>query len=836
VTSVRRRTTTWIAAVATVAAAMVAPGITPAHAVAAPEFGCMDTNGLMNLQDADDLLAGDVKISSSVQVTLGANNNVSWAQTQLDDGSARLLYSLKWVEELVREWRRTGTDAYLDKAVGLTLDFIADNPADGGPDPTDAWYPMYAGQRTTTLACVYAASGNSSVGAALSAHGAWLAGKVRSMPVWNQAIDPNLGLLAAGCDRGIASYRSLASSEFDRQISGQIDAGGVLNEQAPGYGRFVWERWGAVADKMADCGLTPPSAIAVRRAALLDWLAWASDPSGRVAPIGDSYASIVPPTPIGAPTVWTTSQGASGTKPSTDVMRVFDGGWVFGRSSWDQYATSTWWSLRFGPARDLHGHEDHQSVTLWIDGREVLVDSGHAGYADATYREALRGAQAHNILHLPDEEFRIRRATALTRTDSGAGWQFNEVRDDALGIQDNKVVDAPRTRGVLMLPGHDAMVVQDRATRATSGLFEQLWHLPPGSTIKAQSRSAVIARHPSGQADIHVVQVALPGEELPRGSTSTVTGQTNPYLGWYSDEPNQRTAAPVVRMRRVGTETRMITVIATTRVGKSIQATPVATAAGWQISLTVDGKTADVGVSRTGAMRLGAAEVGSTPPPSGATMLHGDWDGDGDDERGWFKDGLFALDPGNGGATYFLQYGESGDDPVTGDWNGDGVDTIGVRRGNLWILRSEYRRGAKDVVMRYGEASDDPVVGDWNGDGKDTLGVRRGSQWILRSRYVRGAKDVVMSYGEPTDVPVTGDWDGNGTDTLGVRRGSQWILRSRYVRGAKDVVMSYGETSDTPIVGDYDGDGKDTLGVRRGRLWILRDEYKRGAQDRIFSW
>src|SRR5690606_3865256 len=150
---------------------------------------------------------------------------------------------------------------------------------------------------------------------------------------------------------------------------------------------------------------------------------------------------------------------------------------VVGRDTWENLPASTYWTLRFGPGRDFHGHEDHTSVTFWVDGREILTDSGHSGYGDSEYREALRAAPAHNVVLQPDLPFRIRQATELLHSDTGEGWRFDQVRD--------QVYEAPRVRGVLVLPDDGVMAVQDATSRTTPGPFEQLWHLPPGTGVIA---------------------------------------------------------------------------------------------------------------------------------------------------------------------------------------------------------------------------------------------------------------------------------------------------------------------------------------------------------------
>ncbi|HSR23682.1 MAG TPA: SpoIID/LytB domain-containing protein, partial [Candidatus Eisenbacteria bacterium] len=70
----------------------------------------------------------------------------------------------------------------------------------------------------------------------------------------------------------------------------------------------------------------------------------------------------------------------------------------------------------------------------------------------------------------------------------------------------------------------------------------------------------------------------------------------------------------------------------------------------------------------------------------GAQPIVGDWNGDGHDDLGWYKDGNVALDMGGANVLRF-RYGSAGDVAVVGDWNGDGRDEIGIVRGNVWYLR-----------------------------------------------------------------------------------------------------------------------------------------------------
>ena len=57
--------------------------------------------------------------------------------------------------------------------------------------------------------------------------------------------------------------------------------------------------------------------------------------------------------------------------------------------------------------------------------------------------------------------------------------------------------------------------------------------------------------------------------------------------------------------------------------------------------------------------------------------------------------------------------------PVVGDFNGDGIDEIGVYRDGTWYIDTNNNGiiDQGDQVFQLGGPGDKPVVGDWDGDG-----------------------------------------------------------------------------------------------------------------------
>jgi hypothetical protein len=205
------------------------------------------------------------------------------------------------------------------------------------------------------------------------------------------------------------------------------------------------------------------------------------------------------------------------------------------------------------------------------------------------------------------------------------------------------------------------------------------------------------------------------------------------------------------------------------------------------------------------------------------------------------SNGLIYLKNSNttGYADIAINYGIGGDYPIAGDWNGDGVDSIGVYRNGSFYLRNSNTVGYADIQFAFGTPGDQPVAGDWNGDGIDTIGVYHASTFTfsLRNSNTPGPADMTFSLGIPGDVGIAGDWNGDGKDTVGVFRPSNGIifLKNTNATGYADIELNYGQGGDKPVTGDWNNDGKDTIGVLRGNVFYLRNSNTVGYADISFA-
>lgn len=569
------RTTRWRTRIALGAAAVLAAGglqlttalVAPADATPLGPFSCLPPNGLSTGQvsQADALMSGYLTIPGFKTVFIGTGPHWNWGLNPFNSLAWQKYYtSLKWVEVLT-EWYQRHPDqhpTYIPRAEAIASDFAATHPPGKGLAPLAAWNSMYAGQRATVYSCLHSIDSSYGV-AALQSLGSWLAVSTHDPGDWNQGVDYNIGLLAAGCVVGNATWADHARDRLISMAGTTIDSQGAIGEQAPGYGPYLWARLGIAADKIGEClGTSNTSVIQSQRAKLLTFLAWSTGPNGMLTQIGDTFGNQAPPSsptyPEAANTAsqWAATLGASGTYPSALFAEYVHAGYAFGRNTWNPYAHGNYYSLRFGPGWAFHGHDDHEQLTLTAYGENVIVDSGHDGYTANAYRTYLRSPDAHSVLVMPGVAFNKYAGTSLTRqSTSYAGWQYYEMVDKAYN-------NHTRTRDVLVSTDTPFAVVLDKSSRATRGLIAQYWHLPIGMKLDKLTRSRALFTTADGKVDLTLVQLALPGQVLPPGATAVVTGRTSPsYLGWVSYRDGQRTAAPVVTMGRSTTIAGILSVL-----------------------------------------------------------------------------------------------------------------------------------------------------------------------------------------------------------------------------------------------------------------------------------
>jgi len=203
-------------------------------------------------------------------------------------------------------------------------------------------------------------------------------------------------------------------------------------------------------------------------------------------------------------------------------------------------------------------------------------------------------------------------------------------------------------------------------------------------------------------------------------------------------------------------------------------------------------------------------EYGRTLTNEGWTPVVGDWNGDGTDGIGLYKNGRWRLrDMTDNTLTdeYNFVFGFNDDDwlPVVGDWEGDGTDGIGLYKDGVWLLKRTPSEGSPDYNVRFsiGDENARPIAGDWDGETGDEIGLYSGGIWYFSREPLGDGMFGIARFG-PTDntwYPVIGDWDEDGDDTIGIFKDGNWRLRNSNTTGSTDVGFSFGNSKGIPISG-----------------------------------
>lgn len=238
--------------------------------------------------------------------------------------------------------------------------------------------------------------------------------------------------------RASAAWQATGLELLNQQATAQTHADGVNKEQASGYQRFVAELLLLVVARSRQGQLPPQPALEQTLKNMLNYLLFSQTPAGTVPHWGD--------------TDYGRALGLGQNKDFWDFRPLLAAGAIlFGRSDWkfaagrlDEEAfwllgSHSWelwqkidaappdrtsqafpqaglYSLREtwtaetdvaffrcgpfglgGPGNCAHAHADLLSLTLWVNGRPLLVDSGTYTYR-GPWRDAFRLTAAHNTV------------------------------------------------------------------------------------------------------------------------------------------------------------------------------------------------------------------------------------------------------------------------------------------------------------------------------------------------------------------------------------------------------------------------------------------------------
>ncbi len=445
---------------------------------------------------------------------------VDWKQDPFHSKHWRnTLNAFKYLDELFYIYKRGGSNALpaLAQARDLMLDWIAaqNNPSRGVNK--EAWLDKTVGDRAPYLAFMARATaceGLLTEGQAatlnhfLQLHGDRLQSDKRYSPS-NRGLFEDFGLYLLSeyspYLQNAAAWHALAPPRFRDTFHGRLDEKeGMWLEHSPGYQLLVIrtvEKFFALTGQDGD---------------LLDFLprmrqasGWLLMPDKTMPQFGDTDKDKVPS--------WVPqyAQGKQG-------MHVFKrAGYAVVKQGKNYFAVTDQFH------NTDHVSDDDLSFELY-DGRRVVTDTGVYDKDIGRYRTFARSAEAHSVLTVDGQEFKLKPRSAfgsgITASGTGSGWYAVEGTNPLLRRQ-----KVSHRRLFLYKPG-TALIVVDRVRAKKKHRYTRYFHFGPDIDLNKSAKGLQL----SGGGPKGLLETA--------GRLSLVKGQDNPLQGWQF--PSFRTRVP----------------------------------------------------------------------------------------------------------------------------------------------------------------------------------------------------------------------------------------------------------------------------------------------------
>lgn len=522
------------------------------------------------------LSAGVLRIGTvDTEVVL---DSLPWAAEAEYHPSWRLRFlSLKWLSPLI--WEAMETESAKPSRIPVIAQ-VAKHWVDwhrtaSATEKEDHWNGHTAALRASTLVSVSSLLEADWLRAAILEHGLWLLSEENWDGAWNHGFMQSIALLGVGLRLGSDTFCETAIARIGSALELMIDEQGCTNEQAPAYAVLVYELLQQLSHALDSNALQIPEfRIRARQELLADFIVNAGDPSGNLVQLGDSFKVASDAAGIGNPV-----RPVMDDRAKRPRVAVYDGGFIFGRSGWGTARPETeesFYSIRFGPQRIIHGHNDHMSVTLYDAGRHVIVDSGHNGYVNNEYRAHLRSIAAHNVLSVRGMRHDWSAETTLLRKELHDESQFFELEDSAFrGLK--------RRRSVLAAP-QKPLVVLDRTSGSTDiKSYDQFWHLSPTHHLISAQPGRVVFGTSEGDVSTHIISYEIINTGITRPNVAYWRGSLEPHQGWHSTKDGENIPAPVVSFQTDSQDLILATCIVTVPSSDSVNHSLRPGRRGWLI-------------------------------------------------------------------------------------------------------------------------------------------------------------------------------------------------------------------------------------------------------------
>jgi hypothetical protein len=493
----------------------------------------VDTNTECGPPAADPVQNGkDVVVRVlPVSFTVGRIPATWWKRPPYGDVSWQMrLRGFTWLQRVAQRARVDGQTQSLDALVDQVLAFHRQNP-----DPGTSRYGWDEGTALRRLGaenCLYSLTKDARLVPVMQADVAvqygWRFYGPPRWPVHNHGVMADLAVLRAADLLGRRDWRARSIKRLVSEAPLAWTRGGSTREQASTYHVVNVRLWGEVADVLQAHAASTPTLRSIRDlvARATRVAAWLTEPDGRLVAIGEST-----PEPGRPRRTW-----------AARTFRDDEAGLVVGRWSWADPLT-TYYTIRYGPRRWMHGQQDRAGITWSTYGRRVLVGPGKAPYDPrGAYRAWATGASSHNVATVDHRSLDAEAAVDCTAGTIGSSEHHWTTVDRLYGLRHARQIS-------IIGPGR-SLTVKD--TYAGGPVFHQFWHLDPGWVLRSRSADGRRLTFAAGTNTLIVTTA---------GSTAVVRGSTRHLGGWSFSHSGTKVRAAEIRVRGIGSVTTTFRVV-----------------------------------------------------------------------------------------------------------------------------------------------------------------------------------------------------------------------------------------------------------------------------------
>lgn len=449
-----------------------------------------------------------VSMAPAAPFTVGAIPASVWREPMLTDPAWRLHFeAFMYLPPLAVRAAVDGSTLSLATMVDQVVAFHEQNP-----DPDESkfgWDEGTAQRRLAAENCLYDLSHDARLIPGMTADVRVQLGSryygPPNHPVHNHGVMANQRLVRAGEILDHPAWVTVALDRFQSEAPLAFSAKGTSWEQSSSYHQFNVALWQSVADQLVTQPEYAAAAAALRvttsKAVAVE--GWLTEPDGDLVQIGDSDRS-----------AGDVAAAVAGT------FRDDQAGYAIGRWSNTDPRTS-YYTIRYGPHRRAHGHDDRGGVTWSTLGTRVLVGPGRYVYGvnpKATWRTT---AVAHNVAIPTTGTYNDKAAAGIVASTIQAGARAYQLTEGLYGRAHMRTVD--------VLNSTHRLVIRD--SYADGSAFHQYWHLDPSwRLVSAPAAGTVLVfRTLAGKQLTITTTGRLSG--LARGSNSPIAGWTFPRYG-----------------------------------------------------------------------------------------------------------------------------------------------------------------------------------------------------------------------------------------------------------------------------------------------------------------